>query len=656
MIGESVPGTSTRRRALATSVAVTVWIAVILGYGTGSGSGPDGTTALLAPVAVAYTATGALVLSAIPRHLMGWLMVAAGAAATIAMAAQAWSAWLPLAWLSQWAWWPPLGLIVLALLVFPDGRLPSPRGRLLALVVAAATVVASAAIAAAAVDRPRGLLTQVIPLPAHAHLLLRVAAVAILVVGGGLVAVIVGLWARWRRAEGDIRAQIACLLAAGALMVLGSVLNAVNLPGTWVFIGGALPLGMTVAVLRYRLYGLDRIIHRGLVWLVMTLLVIAGFVALVALTRDVVVGSRGSSLALVATGLIAVTFDPVRRRVQRAVDRLLYGDRDDPYEVIARLAELQRRTIEPNDVLPLLTSSIASSLQVPYVAVELDEPGGPHRVAEHGDPCSGLESFGMISHGERIGRLLVATRSPSAHFSPAERRLLRNAAVQAGVAAEATRLIRDLQQSRERLVMSREEERRRLRRDLHDGLGPSLAGVTMQVGAARKLLGGDTRPGQILGSVAEDLRGSTQELRRLVDELRPPPLDRGLEAGLRAECRRFDSTVPVDLRIDGDLRGLPAAVEVAVYRIVAEALANVARHAHARTCRVGVRRRRALTLEIADDGVGVTGQARRGVGLDSMRERVEELRGEFDIVPGHPRGTTIKVRLPVPAAARPGGG
>jgi two-component system NarL family sensor kinase len=306
-------------------------------------------------------------------------------------------------------------------------------------------------------------------------------------------------------------------------------------------------------------------------------------------------------------------------------------------------------------VLPLLTSTIGQSLRVPYVAVELPGADGPRRHAEHGQATTTVEAFAMLAHGERVGRLLVAPRSPGGRFSARECQLLEDVALQAGVAAEATRLIRDLQQSRERLIMAREEERRRLRRDLHDGVGPSLAGMAMQVRAAHKLLSGPTKIAGILHSLAEDLQTCTSEVRQLVDELRPPALDAGLSAALRTECARFDGTaVSVRLEVDGDLEGLPAAVEVAVYRIVAEALTNVVRHAGAENCVVRVGRGRSLTVEITDDGVGL-GQGdppRRGVGLDSMQARAVELGGECAFTDAVPHGTAIRVRLPLPDVDR----
>jgi signal transduction histidine kinase len=623
---------------------------VIVGQLVNTGGTTGVLTAENAVIAVAFLTMGAMVLVSTPRHLVGRLMLAAGGAASIGVLSTSWTNWLVVDWLSQWTWWPAYGLITLALLVFPDGRLPSPRWRPLAVLIVAGTVVAAVAFAVAALDDPRDLINTSDPGPAvtgRARLLVQIGLLAVAATLVGLVAVLVSLFQRWRRADGEARAQLACLLTAGVLLVLGVVLEAMNLTGAWVIMVVALPVGMGLAILRYRLYGLDQVINRTLVWLVMSLLVIAGFVGLITLLRDLLMADDTSNASLVATGLIAVAFEPVRGRVQRGVNRLLYGDRDDPYQVITRLGDLLGRTVEPNAVLPLLTGTIARSLRVPQVAVEVEGREGPRILAAHGTSNNPIESFEMVARGERVGRLLVANRSATSRFSPVERRLLNDLALQAAVAADAVRLIHDLQESRERLITAREEERRRLRRDLHDGLGPTLAGMAMQVRAAQKLAAGQPRTARILDALAADLQTCTAEVRRLVSHLRPPALDRGLAAALRNECARFDTaTLSVRLEVDGDLQGLPAAIEVAAYRIVAEALTNVTRHAQASNCRVTVRRDRALTLDIVDDGVGLGPRRPGGVGLDSMRERATELGGDFEISAVEPHGTAVRVRLP----------
>lgn len=632
------------------AVTAAVAVAVVAGELVDTGAEPGGPVALTAAVALSFLATGSVVLAGAPRHAVGRLMLAAGGAAAVAAVATSWTGWLPLAWLSKWTWWLPFGLIFLALLLFPDGRLPSRRWRWVAVLVAGATAVATVALASAALDRPRTLLTSFDePLTGRTRLLATIAFGALLVSLAGLLGVIASLGTRWRRADGLTRRQLACLLPAGALFLTGLVLDVTGMPWLWPIITVAVPLGMTVAVLRYRLYDLDQVINRTVVWLIMTVLVVVGFVALVAVLRDAfMTDDAGDRASLVATGLIVLTFEPVHRRVQRGVNRMLYGDRDDPYEVIARLSDLLGRTADPTKVLPSLVTAIASSLRVPYVAIELEAAGGPRLAARHGEFTTAVESFAMVAHNERVGRLLVAQRRAGDRFTGRERRLLEDAGLHAAVAAEALRLIRDLQESRERLVVAREEERLRLRRELHDGVGPSLVGMSMELRAARSLLGDRARADEILATMADDLALCMAEVRQLVDELRPPALDNGLEPALRLECRRFDSpALSVSLTVDGDLGPSPAAVEVAVYRVAGEALTNVARHSGARSCTVTVSRRQVLTLEVTDDGVGMPPAIRHGVGIDSMRERVAELGGSFEIVTTAGEGTTVRAQLPL---------
>ncbi|GAA4700079.1 sensor histidine kinase [Phytohabitans rumicis] len=653
-----IPGTPGPRRwvvAAGLAALAAVAAAALAGQLVDDRAVPIGNMVLTAAIAVLFTPMAALILAGVPGHPVGRLMLAAGAIACGSVVAGSWAGPVALAWAYQWSGWPPLGLTVLALLLFPDGRLPSRRWRPLAWLIAGATGVATVALAVAAIDHPRTLVTTVdTPLTGRAAALEAVAKVAILVAGAGLIGVLVSLVLRWRRAAGEVRQQLACLLPAAVLIPLAlAVDGALGLAGAWALAAAAMPAAMTLAVLRYRLYDLDRIVNRTVVWLVMSLLVIVGFVAIVALLRDLVMGGSTSDASLVATGLIAVAFEPVRRRVQHGVDYLLYGDRDNPYKVMASIGDVHGKTTDPDAVLPVLMRTIATSLRLPYAAVELADHGSPRVSAEYGRRTTQVEEFDMVAHGERLGRLLVGPRSSGGHFSRRERQLLDDVAQYAAVVTEATRLIRDLQESRERLIMAREEERRRLRRDLHDGVGPALTGLSMQVRAARKSVTEPARVGEILDVLAADLQLCMTEVRQLLDGLpRPAELDDGLEAALRAQCRRFEGpALALDLYVVESLDGLPAAVEVAAYRIVGEALTNVTKHARARTCRITVGRRRSLNIEVVDDGVGIEAAApsQRGVGLDSMRERAEELGGECFVTAGEPRGTAVRVHLPIPS-------
>jgi signal transduction histidine kinase len=283
----------------------------------------------------------------------------------------------------------------------------------------------------------------------------------------------------------------------------------------------------------------------------------------------------------------------------------------------------------------------------------------------------------LVYQHETLGQLLLGPRAPNELFGLADRRLLEEIARQAGIAAHAVRLTADLQRSRERLVAAREEERRRLRRDLHDGLGPALSGVLLRIGAARRLLPASSPADPLLAEAGMDLRATVADVRRLVYDLRPPALDQlGLVHAIREQAEQYSMAseadgepgARVEVRASGDLPPLPAAVEVAAYRIAQEALANMARHARARTCtvRLALQGRTGadasthehkigrslpagpvLRLEIFDDGLGLPSAPRAGVGLTSMRERAAELGGTCIVERGPTGGTRVQAQLPL---------
>ncbi|MBB5293547.1 hypothetical protein E5F05_01305 (plasmid) [Deinococcus metallilatus] len=408
----------------------------------------------------------------------------------------------------------------------------------------------------------------------------------------------------------------------------------------------------TIALLWYRLFDIDVILNRTLVYGGLTAgvvgvyaLVVRGLGSLLGLPAD-------GTLSLLATGLIAVLFDPLRRGLQRGVNRLLYGERDEPYQVLRTLSDRVGRAAHPSALLPAITQTIAGTLKLPYVAITLDSGEQARVVAWAGTPAGEVLTWPLVHQGETVGELRLAPRVGDA-FKPMERKLLDTVAQQTSVAVFVVRQYLDLQRSREALVAAREEERRRIRRDLHDGLGPELATLAVKLDAARNLLGSDvTRVDDLL----LELKGQTQDvlagIRRLVYALRPPALDElGLEGALREQARGYDGALRVGLTLTGDLTHLPAATEVACYRIVQEALANVVRHAHASHCELRVHVADQVTVEVQDDGLGFPAHAPGGVGLRSMRERAEELGGSLTLV-SSAGGTRLHAVLPV----RAGGG
>jgi signal transduction histidine kinase len=323
-------------------------------------------------------------------------------------------------------------------------------------------------------------------------------------------------------------------------------------------------------------------------------------------------------------------------------------------------------------VLPTVVETIAQALKLPYAAILLKEREGFRTAAAYGSPGAEPEALPLVYQREEIGRLLIATRAPGEEFSKVDIRLLEDFARQAEVAVHAVRLTADLQRSRQRLVTTREEERRRLRRDLHDGLGPTLGALTLGLDTTRLALAQEEP--SAADALLLELKSQTQEavsdVRRLVYGLRPPALDdlglvpairqqasshgllaQDLPNGKASRLAHSKNELVFQVEASDDLPSLPAAVEVACYRIAQEAIANAARHSGASSCRLNLSVDEAdgmLQLEVADNGAGIPENRSAGVGMSSMRERAEELGGTLTVgvLPGG--GTRVLARLPLP--------
>jgi signal transduction histidine kinase len=331
------------------------------------------------------------------------------------------------------------------------------------------------------------------------------------------------------------------------------------------------------------------------------------------------------------------------------VNKFVYGDRDDPYAIVSRLGERLEATLAPEAVLPTIVETVAQALKLPYAAISLRQGDRLEIAAVCGTAGHGIVNLPLNYQSEPVGELMLAPRSPGDTFSPADRRLLEDLARQVGVAAHAVRLTSEVQRSRERIVTAREEERRRLRRDLHDGLGPSLASLTLKLDAARNLL--PSNPARV-DSLLVDLKTQTKaaigDIRRVVYDLRPPALDElGLVAAIREHAARVaGESLQIVIEAPASLPSLPAAAEVAAYRIALEALTNVIRHAGARRCVIRLSLADDLAIEVTDDGRGISETARAGVGLMAMRERAEELGGTCRIESTGGSGTVVIAHLP----------
>ena len=425
-----------------------------------------------------------------------------------------------------------------------------------------------------------------------------------------------------------------------------------------------IPVTLTVAVMRYRLWDLGLVVNRALVYGGLTTIVVGIYILVVGALGTLFQAQGNLYAALLATGLVAVLFQPVRQRLQRGVNRLIYGERDDPVTVLTRLGRQLELAIPQESILPVLVETVAHTLRLPYVAIALRTDGVEEVAAEYGRSSGSQAELPLVYQGEHIGKLLVGRRDSSDLFNPGEMALLGNVARQAGAAAHSVQLTADLQRSRQRLVAAREEERRRLRRDLHDGLGPALAAHLLKIGSARVLL--KVKPDeaeQLLDELEGDVEATVVEIRHLVYGLRPPELDQlGLLGAIEqcvgqvtvgASSRQAKggpgwNGVQITVHVPEQLPPLPAAVEVAAYRIVQEGLNNVLNHAQASRCTITLSMNgHGLDLLLQDDGQGLAAAHPTGVGLSSMRERAEELGGSCQVTSLSGRGTQVSAHLPV---------
>jgi two-component system NarL family sensor kinase len=627
--------------------------------------------------AVAFPATGAFIDARRPAHPLGWLF-GAGSLLALAFFAEQYAVHalqvrpgeLPggvwMAWLGGWLWVPGyLVLWTLVPLLFPDGRPPSARWRP-AVWSVAALVVATTALAALSADPVNT------PAPAAAVGLdaLHEPASALYALGMLVAAPLcwAALLSRYRAGPPERRASLWWPLVAVGVAVLvplaasvGSFLIGASVPLGAYQVAGILallgvPAATLAAVVRHRMCGVeartDTVANRVLV---SGALAGAGTGVLVLTTTTLELllpGEHRFGLSLAALVPTAACLAWMHAPVQRGVDRLFYRARRYDERVLRVLGECLQSDAGTDVLLPTIVRALADGLRLPHVAIDVGYGDEITTSAAYGEPTEPAEVLALVHQNETVGRLTVAARSREESFDAADRRLLDNVAGQVAVVAYALCLTADLQRSRERLVATREEERRRLRRDLHDGLQPALAGVTLGLEAVRNVVGRDDGAEELLGRLTAELHTASADIRRLVYDLRPPALDElGLVGALRQQGVRFSmspTTPHLLVTARDDLSGLPAAVEVAAYRISQEALENVRKHAQAQHCEVVLTvADDALHLEVRDDGVGVPATAGAGVGLVAMRERAAELGGACTVEAGAEGGTCVRAVLPL---------
>lgn len=471
-----------------------------------------------------------------------------------------------------------------------------------------------------------------------------------------------------RTSDSGDRAQVRWVvygLCMAALVLAVSRLIALLLPaslrnsevGGTLIGGGSIVLALTivpvcigVAVLRAGLWNVDRVVNRTVVYALLSAAVVGIYVTVVTYLGAQI---RAPSLlaSLTATGVVALVLQPLQRLLQRTINRFMFGLRDDPSAVVAELGRRLQDTADAEAVLETAAGTLARALKLPFVGVRMRD--GTEAVC--GEPTSAPTITPLVFQGRRVGELRLGLRRPGEALSPRDLALVAQVAPQIAAAGDAILLTSDLRASRARLVEAREDERRRLRRDLHDGLGPALAGLALQAAAIPAVATSDPHGATRLGeSLAAGIRTVISDVRRLVYGLRPPALDElGLVQGLRSTAGALERPGALAISVEerAPLPRLPAAVEAAAYRIALEAVANAARHAGATRCTVLLAAGEALSIDVTDDGVGIAPDVLPGVGLLGMRERAAEVGGRVEILRGTGRGTIVRALLPLDGVA-----
>jgi signal transduction histidine kinase len=608
-------------------------------------------------LATAFPTLAAVVIAAERRNALGWFLlstalmgpyVLAGQYAALAHSRGVHSPGATAAgWVSIWGYVPYLILWGLVPMHVPDGRLSSVRWRTVRRVTLGLIAVETAARMFAPVDSDAvpGLPNPfALPGADWLNVVTLVTSFGV-VLGAGTVGV-VAVWTRLRRATGTERAQLQWL-TFGAVGLVGSAVVGTAISGT--NSDGALGVGMlllvaaiAMAVVRHRLFDVGTALNRTVVYGLLTGFLLLAYAATVAGAGALQPGRRVTYAVIAAAALVAAA---ARDQVQRLVDRLLFGERRDPYAVLRRVNHRLDLATGPIDALGQLAEALRAALKLPYVGVEATDSRLPEIHA--GTLPAHAERIPVYEQSALVGVLVVAHRFPGERFAAAERAVLGDVAQRAGALLGSASMFHDLERSREGLVAAREEERRRLRRDLHDSIGPRLAAMAMQLDSITdRLAPHDQELAARAATLTEQLRGTVRDVRHVVDDLRPPALDDvGLETALRQLVEPLSPTVALDAV---PLPPLPAATEVAAYRIAAEAVTNAVRHSGCSVCRLRLHPEGPwLVVEVCDDGRGIRPGTTPGIGLQSIRERAAEVGGRLEVTDAEGGGTVVRAQLPL---------
>ena len=623
---------------------------------------------------------GIVIVNKQPRNAVGWLFLAAGFSLGLAMFGETYAARALLAepgslpggealgWLSNVLWSVPVSGLILLFLLFPTGHVLSPRWRIvvwITLGLAAVLVIGSVIIATALWSTP------FVDIPDVETGAWSDAALAALVIAG--LAQIVMLFLsvgsmvlRYRRSTGQERLQLKWFVSAASVAAVVftvgfvsesavvSVLVSLTLIGLWVAIG--------ISMVKHSLFDIDVILNKAIAYGALAVIFTAVYVLVVVVVGAVIGVTEG--LSLIATAIVAVAFQPIRVRAQRFANRLVYGERATPYEVLSRFSEQVGETYSGEDINVRMVRLLAEGTGASSAGVWLlvgDEfravatwpaDGLPAPVRAPDGPAPAFEgataSVPVKHRGELLG-MLTLVKPPNEPLTPVEQTLVNDLAGQAALLLANSRLIEDLRASRQRLVAAQDEERRRLERNLHDGAQQQLVALGVQLGLAQRQAREDA---PAVAETLERLQGQTtdalENLRDLARGVYPPLLaDKGLAAAIDAQARR--SPLPVRVESDGIGR-YPQEIETAVYFCTLEALQNAAKYASPEEVVVRLREEEGgeLVFTIEDDGRGFDqANTKFGSGLQNMSDRLAALGGELFVDSRPGEGTVVEGRVAV---------
>jgi signal transduction histidine kinase len=646
---------------------------------------------------IGFAVIGTLLASRTPRNPIGWIFLGIAVIGALSgvvtmyvfrdshfgpLPLTAWVAWIhdPLNWVVF-----PAGLAAFFFLLFPDGHLPSSRWRWFAWFTA--SILGLGFVFYVFQDTIKLTGSRPIPNPLGSVAVMNMEngapGLIWLAALGVLLTAMVGIIVRTRRSTGELRQQLRWLAFASALTAAALVgmvgafaigLNPPNGAFDAVIVLGfgiAVPVSCGIAILKYGLYELDVVISKTVAYAGLAAFFTAVYLAIVVGIGTAIGSSNSSFLTVLAAATIAVAFNPVRDRAKRFANRIVYGERASPYEVLSEFSERVAGTYSVEDVLPRMATLLGRGTGARDATVWLRVGAELRPSASWGANGSDAEPIPMpdgelpsmpaaskvaaVRHLDELLGALTVTKPPNDPLTVAEDKLVEDLAAQAGLVLRNARLteelranLDELRASRQRLVTAQDGERRRIERNIHDGAQQQLVALAVQIRMAESLAGKDPdREREVLRQVQSGIHDALEDLRDLARGIYPPLLaDQGLATALEAQARR--SPLPVAVETDGVAR-YPQEIEAAVYFCVLEALQNVAKYSEASAATVRVRGSSdELGFEVTDDGRGFDPAATGyGTGVQGMVDRLAALGGELRVTSSPGAGTTVVGTLPM---------